>query len=377
MGWFGKVVGGLIGFAAGGPLGAAIGVGLGHGVDWLAEGVKEQPGDGDASWDRAAVRDLEVDAEYVDDGVGLLCEFHVRAPLPGGSHGVARVLAPGGAAIPGRPPFAAAGGDFFAAAPILGDRCRLYVPFGALGHPDAGPYGLLFSALHAPPGSADFAVLGTAAFNVRLPPPRRWSRIEWLRPLIDLAMSVVHADGKVLPAEVRTVKTYFTEVFELEGDEIDALRSAMKQEPPQQLEEIVAAVGSRLPALGVAEVLAVLADISACDGEVHPAEVDVIRRAAILMGVQPGDWEPIARELGLVGGPSAVRQSPGAMAAAEAYRVLGVAPGASRAEIQAAYRKLVTEYHPDRVTNLPGEFQKLAHEKMTQINAAYDTLKKG
>ncbi len=33
MGWLGKVVGGLLGFAAGGPIGAVLGATLGHGVD--------------------------------------------------------------------------------------------------------------------------------------------------------------------------------------------------------------------------------------------------------------------------------------------------------------------------------------------------------
>jgi DnaJ like chaperone protein len=268
------------------------------------------------------------------------------------------------------------GGEFFTSAPIFDGRCRVYLPFGALDHPTADTYDLLFSVLHALPGTTDFKVLGTSAFNVQLPAPRRWSKVEWLRPLIDLSMAVVHADGKVLPVEVRMVKTYFTEVFELGADELVDLKDAMKQGPPPRLEEIVADVAARLPALGVAEVLAVLAAISICDGEVHPSEVEVIRRAATLMGVPPVEWERVARELGLTGGPSASRPSRSGMGTAEAFRTLGIEPSASRAEVQAAYRKLVTEYHPDRVTNLPEEFQKVAHEKMTQINAAYDTLKK-
>ncbi|MFO7749979.1 MAG: DnaJ domain-containing protein [Desulfobacteraceae bacterium] len=54
--------------------------------------------------------------------------------------------------------------------------------------------------------------------------------------------------------------------------------------------------------------------------------------------------------------------------------VLGVRKGASREEIQAAYRKAVKAYHPDRVANLGPELQELANEKFLEIKTAYDTL---
>jgi curved DNA-binding protein CbpA len=44
-------------------------------------------------------------------------------------------------------------------------------------------------------------------------------------------------------------------------------------------------------------------------------------------------------------------------------------------EIQAAYRKKVAQYHPDRVAHLPSEFQELAHQKLLEINGARERLK--
>lgn len=52
------------------------------------------------------------------------------------------------------------------------------------------------------------------------------------------------------------------------------------------------------------------------------------------------------------------------------YKILGVSPSASEEEVTKAYRKLAKKYHPDLN---PGN--KVAEEKMSQINAAYERIK--
>ena len=56
------------------------------------------------------------------------------------------------------------------------------------------------------------------------------------------------------------------------------------------------------------------------------------------------------------------------------YEVLGVKPGASEAEIKAAYKELVKKYHPDKYQNNP--LADLAEEKLQEVNEAYDALMK-
>jgi len=53
------------------------------------------------------------------------------------------------------------------------------------------------------------------------------------------------------------------------------------------------------------------------------------------------------------------------------HAVLGVSPLASADEIRAAYRGLVSQYHPDKVASLGTELQVLAEQKTQAINAAY------
>ena len=56
------------------------------------------------------------------------------------------------------------------------------------------------------------------------------------------------------------------------------------------------------------------------------------------------------------------------------YEVLEINKGATKEEIQKAYRRLVKKYHPDQYRNHP--LQKLAEEKLAEVNEAYDYLMK-
>lgn len=56
------------------------------------------------------------------------------------------------------------------------------------------------------------------------------------------------------------------------------------------------------------------------------------------------------------------------------HETLGIAPGATREEIHAAYREAVKQYHPDRVAHLGKDLQKLANERFIEIKEAYNIL---
>ncbi len=56
------------------------------------------------------------------------------------------------------------------------------------------------------------------------------------------------------------------------------------------------------------------------------------------------------------------------------YSLLGVGRGASPDEIRTAYRRMVAQYHPDKVSHLGKEFQEMAHQKLIAIQQAYEML---
>src|SRR5215831_597048 len=70
--------------------------------------------------------------------------------------------------------------------------------------------------------------------------------------------------------------------------------------------------------------------------------------------------------------PEPREQSP--MADNTLYDTLEVIPTASPETIQAAYRSLISRYHPDRVAGLEPELQAAANTRTKEINYAYDIL---
>ena len=57
------------------------------------------------------------------------------------------------------------------------------------------------------------------------------------------------------------------------------------------------------------------------------------------------------------------------------YEILGVQPGCSKEELRKAYTKLAVQYHPDKVSHLGDELQKVAEQRFKEIEAAYRQLK--
>jgi len=62
----------------------------------------------------------------------------------------------------------------------------------------------------------------------------------------------------------------------------------------------------------------------------------------------------------------------------QAYKILGVEKGSTLAQVKKAYRRLMSQHHPDKLVakGLPDEMIQLATEKTQEIRKAYDLVKK-
>lgn len=121
------------------------------------------------------------------------------------------------------------------------------------------------------------------------------------------------------------------------------------------------------------------------DGELHPSEQGVLLELAEQLGFHRRQFEQLLamataqqRFSHGFGGHSSHNQaqSPG-QSLADAYKVLGLNEDCSDAELKRAYRKLISQHHPDKLVSkgLPEEMMKIATDKTREIKDAYDFIK--
>jgi len=125
--------------------------------------------------------------------------------------------------------------------------------------------------------------------------------------------------------------------------------------------------------------------VAAADGQLNQKETDLMREVSQKVGYSEQQFAQLMAMLQgqdqFAGGQY---QRGGAAnytsvdAVAAAYQALGVSKDDSDAEIKKAYRRLVSEYHPDKLMGqgLPEEMIKEATERSQEIQTAYDTIKK-
>jgi hypothetical protein len=77
---------------------------------------------------------------------------------------------------------------------------------------------------------------------------------------------------------------------------------------------------------------------------------------------------------GASGGESGSFEAGSSRGEFDPFAVLELRPGASAGEAKAAYREMLSKYHPDKVSHLGEDFQKIAHEKALDIQKAYEMI---
>lgn len=111
------------------------------------------------------------------------------------------------------------------------------------------------------------------------------------------------------------------------------------------------------------------------DGELHPGEQALLREMAHILGFPVVELEQLMRSAGRsAGGQNAA--APKAMTLEQAYQVLGVSASDNDAQIKRAYRRLLSQHHPDKLVakGLPEEMMQVATEKTREIREAWELI---
>lgn len=111
------------------------------------------------------------------------------------------------------------------------------------------------------------------------------------------------------------------------------------------------------------------------DGVLDDTEDKILVHICGRLGIPNFAYEQLKRMLGASQRRGTHQQS--RSTPEEAYAILGVSESATDAEVKKAYRRLISQHHPDKLVSkgLPDEMMKIAKEKTQEITEAYDTVR--
>jgi DnaJ like chaperone protein len=122
--------------------------------------------------------------------------------------------------------------------------------------------------------------------------------------------------------------------------------------------------------------LEILISIAFADGKLHSGEHQALVHIAQVVGFSERQLDQL---IAMVRAQQQFSEDRPASRSTtrDAYTVLGVDANSSDAEVKKAYRRLMSQHHPDKLVSrgLPEEMIKLATEKTQEIKAAYETVK--
>jgi len=180
--------------------------------------------------------------------------------------------------------------------------------------------------------------------------------------LLVLIAAVMKADGKVLKSELEYVKQFFVRQFgrESAAEATMMLKNLLEQNIP--LRDVCSQIGRNMDYSSRLQLLQLLFNVSVADGNVHPAEIEVIDAIAGYIGISQSDLISVKNMF--------IPETD------SAYKILETERSASNEDVKKAYRRMAVKYHPDKVSHLGEEFRKAAEEKFRKVSEAYEKIKK-
>ena len=203
--------------------------------------------------------------------------------------------------------------------------------------------------------------------------------------LLDSTFSIMgalcKADNVVTRNEINAVEQIFN-MLKLQGESREQAKAAFNRgkQPGFDLDAAVDQFArisrGRGPLVQLFLQLQCMAVVA--DGRIDPAEHAMLVRIAQRLSLTEADVSQLEALLrAAMGGSSATGGQPQKDRLHDAYAALGITADATPAQIKRAYRKLISQNHPDKLAarGLPESMRPVAEERSRELNSAYDLIK--
>ncbi|MCY4051810.1 MAG: co-chaperone DjlA [Gammaproteobacteria bacterium] len=191
---------------------------------------------------------------------------------------------------------------------------------------------------------------------------------------------VSKADGKVTPEEIDLARTVMTEMsLDASQRELAKLLFQQGKEPSFDADAILQQFRyecHRRTTL-IQLFLEIQIESALADGQLHNKEESVLLDIASKLGITDREYRGIFdRVSGMQSGYSRVRSNSSKEHESDPYMVLGVTRDTPLHEIKKAYRRLMSQHHPDKLVSkgLPEEMVRIANQKTHEIRTAWKTI---
>ena len=208
----------------------------------------------------------------------------------------------------------------------------------------------------------------------------RLMQAQFLRSTFAIMGAICKADGVVTRDEIAVVNATFDRLH-LSADQRETAKSDFNRGKATDFDLDAEADKLARIQFGRAPLFQLFLQIQcmavAADGVVDPAEHAMLVRVAGRLGLAERD---VAQLEALLRAASSGRSPAGANSVAalnDAYTALGLSPDADVADIKRAYRRLMSQNHPDKLAakGLPESMREIAEERTREINVAYELIK--
>jgi DnaJ like chaperone protein len=252
---------------------------------------------------------------------------------------------------------------------------------GAFGFMMGGPLGALIGIAFGHNFDKGLgSVLSDASFK-----PGQQERVQaaFFTATFSVMGHIAKADGKVTPDEIRMAEAVMTNMG-LSADVRDSAKKLFNEGKSDDfpLDEVLDQFKKEVHRRStlILMFLEIQLQGAYADGRLDAAEEKVLNHICQRLGIPLEQLSRLEEMLKAGFGQgsygSSSRNRPGT-SLADAYAILGIKKSSTDAEVKKAYRRLMSQHHPDKLVSkgLPEQMIKDATEKTQQIKDAYEQVK--